>query len=82
MLFKEMVNRELLWHKEKICIMLETDDGEEVVYGPDRLEFLDCAGLPETIELYETIKEKEVSWYEVAYDRDENMPYIIYHLDK
>ena len=51
MLFKEMINRELLWHKEKICIKLETDDGEEVVYGPDRLEFLDCAGLPETEEL-------------------------------
>ena len=57
-------------------------NGEEVVYGPDRLEFLDCAGLPETEELYETLKEKEVSWYEVAYDSDENMPYIIYHLYK
>ena len=82
MLFKDLINRELLWHKEKICIKLETDDGEEVVSGPDRLEFLDCAGLPETVELYETLKEKNVSWYEPDYDSDKNIPYIIYHLDK
>ena len=81
MLFKEMVNRELLWHKEQICVKLETDDGEEIVYGPDRLEFLDCSVLPETIALYEMLKEKEVSWYESVYD-SENKSYLVYHLNK